>query len=370
LLSVALAFSWQYAVVHTAFHGNWTALFCAGDRFRRPPEIQQREYVFQGSTGYDGQFYQLIAHDPIFQHHYDGFVDAPRLRYRRILMPGLANLVAAGRAAWIDPAYIAVCWFFTGLGTFCLSQLAIDAGRPALWGLLFLITPATLMAIERMTVDIALTALCLACLVAARRRRWLLLWFTLAGAMLSKETGVLAIAAVVVWLARQRNFRLAAALGSSLLPAIVWYAFVQTHTGGDYHPSSLKWGSPFFAVLKLPLEPGMVALLFRIATIVAVAGMLWAAIRSLVLAVRRRCRDLEVLLCLLFAALVLLLQEDRVWADPDGFTRVYSPLLVCLIAATWRKGFSQTLTGFAMVACPLCLQLGGHLVWPVLRTGV
>src|SRR6202165_3273776 len=278
LLSIALAFSWQYAVVYTTFQGNWTALFCAGDHYSRPLEIQHREYVFKGSAGYDGQFYQLIAHDPIFKHHYDGFIDAPRLRYRRILMPGLAYLVAAGQAAMIDPAYIAVCWFFIGLGTFCLSQLAVDAGRQAFCGLLFLITPATLVAIERMTVDISLTALCLACLLAARKQRWLLLWFTLAGAMLSKETGVLAIIAVVVWLAKQRRFRLAVALSSSLLPAVAWYQFVQNHTSGDYNMSGFGLVSPFFVALTLPLDSGILPLVFRVATIAAVAGFLCAGI--------------------------------------------------------------------------------------------
>jgi hypothetical protein len=68
-LSIALAFSWQWVVVHTAFQGNWTALFCAGDYFSRPPEMQHSEYVFKGSTGFDGQFYQLIAHDPLLRRH-------------------------------------------------------------------------------------------------------------------------------------------------------------------------------------------------------------------------------------------------------------------------------------------------------------
>jgi len=361
LLATVLSVSWQWTVVHTAFQGNWTALFCAGDRFSRPPEIQDREYVFDGSAGYDGQFYQLIAHDPLLQRHYDGFIDAPRLRYRRILMPGLACLLVGGRPGSIDAAYIAVCWLFVGLGTFCLAQLAADAGRSVWWGLLFLITPATLMALDRMTVDIALTALAAASLLAARKRRWLLLWIALAGAMLSRETGVLAIVAVALWLARQGKFRLAAALSSSVLPAIAWYVFVQRHTAGDYSTSGFRFVSPFFAVLTLPLDPGRIPLIFRIATVAAVAGLLWAAIRSVALAVQDRFQGLETLLCFFFAALVLLFQNDSIWGDPDGFPRIYSPLLVCLIAATWRKKFGQTLASFAMVACPMCLQSAGRL---------
>jgi hypothetical protein len=367
-LAVFLAFSWQWAVVHAAFQGNWTALFCAGDRFSRPPEIQYREYVFNGIAGYDGQFSQVIAHDPILLRRYDAFVDAPRLRYRRILMPALAFLFAAGQPDLIDAAYIAVCLMFIGLGTFRLARLAADAGRSEWWGLLFLITPATLTGIERMTVDISVSALALASLLIARKQRWLLLWFALAAAMLSKETGVFVVIAVVAWLAKQKKVRLAALLTTSLLPALAWYVFIQTHTTVDYNDFQFRFVSAYFSALTLPLSPGMVAMVFRIATLGAVIGLLWAAIRSIVLAVQDRFRNLEVLLSFLFAALVLVFQSDAIWADPNGFTRIFSPLLVCLIAATWKKGFNQTLALFALVACPLCLQLAAHLAGPLIRS--
>ncbi len=370
LLAVVLALSCQWILVHAAYGGNWTALFCAGDHIDRPSEIQDREYVFRGLAGYDGQYYQLIAHDPLFARHYDRFIDAPRLRYRRILIPGLAYLLAAGQPALIDWAYFGVCWFFVGLGTFCLAQLAADEGRSPLWGLLFLITPATLTAIERMTVDVSLTALLAASLLAARRKRWLLLWFALAGAMLAKETGVLVMIAVAVWLGRQQKFRLAAVLSSSLLPAIAWYAYVQRQTNGDYPTSGFNFISTFFASLTPPLDAGMIALVFRAATVAAVIGILWAAVRSVVLAIRDRFHDLALLLCLFFAALALLFQDGAVWVEPNAFTRVYSTLLVGLIAATWRRGFRETLIAFALATFPLCLQLGVHLLGPVWRLAV
>lgn len=366
LLGIVLACSWQAIAVHTTYHGNWTGLFCAGDHFTRPPEMQSGEYVFHSSSGYDGQFYQLIAHDPLLQRHYYWYIDAPRLRYRRILMPGLAGLLVGEQFEWIDASNILVCWLFIGLGTFCLAELAVEAGRSVWWGLLFLVTPATLLGIERMTVDVSLTALTLAALLAAHRQRWLLLWLTLAGAMLSKETGVIVIAATVFWLARQKRFRLAVWMGLSALPAIGWYAFVQSHTRGDYSTAGFKFITPFFAILNVPLDPGFPSLLFRIVTVIAVAGLLWAAVRSVVLAVQDHLCGIEAILSFCFAALVLLFQNASIWGDPDGFPRIYSPLLVCLIAATWREGFAQTLAQFAMVACPIGMQLGWDLARPVL----
>lgn len=362
-----LAFSWQLIVVHTAYHGNWTALFCAGDRFNRPPEIQADEYVFRSSSGYDGQFYQLIAHDPLLQHHFDNYIDAPRLRYRRILMPALAGLLVGEQPRGIDAAYILVCWLFIGLGTFCLAELAVDAGRSAWWGLLFLVTPATLLGIERMTVDISLTALTVAALLAARRQAWVLLWVTLAADMLSKETGAIAIAGIVFWLARENRWRLAALMSLSPLPALAWYVFVQSRTHGDYATDGFRLISPFFASLTVPLDPGAPALMFRIATVASAMALLWVAIRSVAIGVRNHFHQLEPLFAFLFGALLLLFQHQAIWGEPNGFTRIYSPLLVCLIAATWRNGFTQTLVSFGVVTFPICVQLEVHLIGPFLR---
>jgi hypothetical protein len=366
LLSVILAVSWQWALVHLAYNDNWTSLFCAGDQFTRPAEIQSHEYLFNG-PGYDGQFYQLIAHDPVFTRHYDTFIDAPRLRYRRILVPGSAYLLAAGNQSLIDWTYFTNYLLLVALGTWCLAKLACTEARSALWGFLFLITPATLVGLERMTVDTALAALALAALLAARAQRWLLLWLSLAGAMLAKETGILLIAAVVLWLARQGKYRLAAALSSSLLPVAAWYLFVQSHATRDLSLSDFSLFTAYLASLQPPLNPGVLPIVFRFATLAAVAAILWATVRSVIIAFRNRFTDLAPLFCMAFALVVLAYQNRDSWAEPNGFARIYSPLLVCLIAATWRQGFTQTLVIFGAAACPAVMQLGIHLAGPVLR---
>jgi hypothetical protein len=360
-----MAFSWQWVVVRSAFHGNWTALFCSGDHFSRPPEIDGGQYVFPASTGYDGQFYQIVAHDPLFRHGYAAFIDAPRLRYRRILMPALAYLLAAGASQRIDAAYISVCLFFVGLGSFCLAQLALENGRQPLWGLLFLFTPATLMGIERMTIDISLSALCLLCLLLSRKQHWLLLWCALAAAVLSRETGLLVLAGVVFWLGKRKRFALAAVLTSSLLPAVAWYGFVQIHTGGDYSTSGFRL-FPILDAFKAPLAPDVLGFWFRIATGIAAIGMLAAAVQGVYTALKNRLEDLAAILCFFFAAFVIVFPAGAVWSDADGFPRIYSPLLLYLVTATWQSGFTLALASFALAGCPLYLQLGGHLVWSVM----
>jgi hypothetical protein len=362
VISVFLAAACQWTLVHAGFHGDWSALFCAGDQFTHPNKM----YLFPG-PGYDGQFYQVIAHDPLLIRGYDRFVDVPRLRYRRILVPGLAYVLAAGKARRIDWAYFVVCWSLAGLGAFCLAHLAMQEKRTLWWGLLFLVTPATLATIERMTVDISLTALTVACLLAARLQRWRLLWLALAASALSKETGVLVVIAVCIWLARQHRVWLGAVLSSSLLPAAAWYAYVQSRTGGEFPTSEFNFISAFFACLKIPLEAGMVPLVLRAATVLSVIALLWMAIRSLALVFLNGFHDLPLIVCGLFGAFVLTFQSAPVWVDANGFTRVYSPLMVSLVAGTWRHGFGQTLTAFALVTLPMGIQLSVHIAGPLLR---
>jgi hypothetical protein len=317
--------------------------------------------------GYDGQFYQLIAHDPLLARHYDRYIDAPRLRYRRILVPGLAHLLAAGRSAWIDQTYFTVSLLFVGLGVFAMAQLATREQRSTLWGLLFLIAPATLTTLERMTVDASLAALSLSSLLAARAQRWFLLWLSLAGSALSKETGLLVPVAVMVWLVRQKKLRLAAVLSSSILPVAAWDIFVQTHTTGEYSTSDFHFITAYFASVATPLNPGFMPIAFGAATVAAVVAILWASVRSIHLAMRDRFHDLALLLCLCYSIIVLVFQNSGIWIEPNGFARVYSPLLLCLLAATWRQGSVQSLIAFLVASFPTAIQSGVPLAERLFR---
>jgi len=351
----------QWFIVHKSFQGNWTALFVAGDRLKRPPEIQEKEYVHKSSFGYDGQHYQVIAHDPWLSRHYDRFIDAPRFRYRRILMPGLAYLLAAGQSRYIDRAFFLVCWLLIGLGTFCLARLAVHEGRSPAWGLLFLAVPATLSTIERMTPDMGAAALLLVVLLAIREERWTAAWLALAASALSKETGILVIVAAVVWLVRDRKLRLAATIATSVLPAIIWNLYLQWHTAPEHGFAPLGFITPFFASFAWPGSFGTAGA-FRIASMAAVLVLLWTTGRTLMLGFQNRFRTLALLLGSLFAVLLLFSQSPLIWDDANSFARVNSPLLVCLLAATWKRGLGQSVAAIVVVASPLALELTDNVL--------
>jgi hypothetical protein len=109
VLAVMAVAGWQALTVHYSFGGNWTALYYTGALFRGVPPALQPEniYVFPNSVGYDGQVYHYLAHDPLLRRNFGPFLDDPRYRARRILVPGVAFLLAFGAIASSIPP---ICW--------------------------------------------------------------------------------------------------------------------------------------------------------------------------------------------------------------------------------------------------------------------
>jgi len=159
VMAALLVLAWQWATVSANYAGNWTALFCTGSLQRHPPLVASEHiYLFANSTGYDGQMYHYIAHDPLMRSDLKSYIDDSRLRYRRILIPLLAYGVAMGRSNWIDPAFELVFLISIGLGVYWSSRFAQQLGLPASWGLLFLLMPAVPIAADRLVVDAGLGA--------------------------------------------------------------------------------------------------------------------------------------------------------------------------------------------------------------------
>src|SRR5215469_15984373 len=137
-----LVFSWQFLTVRYNYHNEWSALFCMGENAVLPPMVEaEHPYRYAGAPGWDGQLYHEIAHDPLLRRGNVSYVAGARLRYRRILIPGLAYLLAWGNDARLDVAYRSVIILFFALGAFWLSWLLHEAGKPPALGLLFMLLP-------------------------------------------------------------------------------------------------------------------------------------------------------------------------------------------------------------------------------------
>ena len=282
LLAVALAFAWQFLVVRYTFGGNWTAWFCTGGNVAQPEALAfEHLYRFAQSDGYDGQFYHYIAHDPLFRRGFDRYIDAPRLRYRRILIPALAFIISAGQDRWIDTALIALNLLCIFAGAYWLSRYARRYGHHPAWGALFLLVPAVLVSLDRLTADLALTALCVGFALYLSEKRAAELYMVLLLAPLARETGLLLTAAYCIVLLFERRGKAALIFATSAIPALAWFAFVQSHTV-PYDSAGWFTPVPFAGVIDRMIHPvaypflPIVKWLAEIFDECALAGMLLA----------------------------------------------------------------------------------------------
>jgi hypothetical protein len=354
-LSVLL---WQWATVDANYGGNWTALFCTGALQRLPPlAASEHTYLFAKSTGFDGQFYRYIAHDPFLRSDLKNYVDDPRLRYRRILVPLLAYALAGGQPGLIDRAYEFVCLLSIGLGVYWSCRFAQTTGLAAAWGLVFLAMPAVPITADRLVVDGALAALTAAFVYYSSSPSWKL-FTVLACAALTRETGLLLVLAFCVYLAWRREFGMAGVFLLSAAPAVAWFSYVQMNSAGGSYSPSLSFSSIVRAFAHPATYPPDVpfAAVVQVSDYLALAGALLGLGFVLLWFVRRPCDPLRIAAAL-FAMMATLFQIAGQWQSVYTFGRIYTPMLVCLSGVAAQTRNPWLLLPIAMMLPRIAIQL-------------
>lgn len=354
-LAVTLAaLAWQWLTVRANYQSQWTGLFCVGEELASSQQGLPAAYVFPQTSGYDGQFYRIAAHDPWLRTSRWRNADNPEYRYRRILVPALAWLAAGGRSEWIDAAYIGVLLVSLFVGAFFLGLWLAREGLPAAAGAVFLFLPGTLISLDRMLPDIALYALLAALLLACRDRLTPAAALTLALAPLVRDLGFLAIAAAAAYfltLRRWRDMALAALCG---LPAAAWYLWLHvTITASDAAARAAvsapqvvpKWAlvQPVYGLILRMLQPlpypdlgPALALATRALDLMAWAGMA-LAVGLAVYGWRKWSGSPGGWLILAFLALFPFASGKGFWVDSYSYPRAYTPLLGLLALEAWRR---------------------------------
>lgn len=139
LVAMLAALAWWTFLIHYSRGGAWSSMFLTGAGTRIPEPLKSENiHPLPASSGYDGQFYHFVAHDPWL---------------RRGFLP------AVDRDEWIDTAFYVVLFGFILLGAWWLARYFEERGAPAWWGLGFLLAPATLITMDRVVTDLPLTAL-------------------------------------------------------------------------------------------------------------------------------------------------------------------------------------------------------------------
>jgi hypothetical protein len=329
---------WQSLTVHYNYQGNWTALFETGQALSVPPDLLPGTYRFPG-RGYDGQMYRYVAHDPFSRSGLQQYVDSPTMRYRRILVPSLAFLLAGGHQQWIDGAYFAVTTLFVLLGSYWLGRWSALHGFHPAWALAFPLVPAILISTDRMVVDGALTALTVGFAYFGTTKQITKLYVLLILACLARETGALLVAGCVLFEIQRKDFARSAIWATAALPALAWYGFLFLNLPAV----RIMSGVPAF--MRLHWSLGIAGQMFgprpyhnlsalaetaaRSLDSVALFGVVCALIAGIVL-VRARPLDLISLACFVLTAFGIVMATRSFWFDCYGYARVMSPMLVLI----------------------------------------
>jgi len=361
-LAVALAAGWQALTVHYNYGGDWSALFDTGAYTAAPPEIAvEGTYRFADSQGYDGQYYHFVAHDPLLRRDTARYVDNPRLRWRRILLPALAFLAVGGAGDRVDSAYGVMVLAFVFLGAWWLGVWSVRAGRHAAWALAFLAVPAVAVSLDRYTVDVALAALAVGFAVhGAEDRSWRML-VILALAPLARETGAILIAAYLLCAARRRDWRAVGLAAAAVLPYAAWLLYLAGRTA----PDQTVWASwvPFAGLLARTLHPiqhSTATRWLREAAAFEYLGVLamWLAVVLAGILLWKRKQNLVTVAAALFAAVfVAFLGQAEAWSGIYSFGRTMSPLLIWLGLAGLSTRAPQYLAPAALMLPRIVLQL-------------
>ena len=351
-LATLASLVWIWASVQIRFHGNWTGLYCAGSAHSVPPDLRSDMFVFPGPAGYDGQFYYYIAHAPFSISKYAAYLDAPRMRYRRILVPLAAWMLAFGQSGAIRYTYVAVVLMSVLAGAYWIGRFT----RSPVWGSGFLFFPATLISLDRMTVDATMAAVTAGFVYYSARERAWKLYVVLMLATLVRETGFLLVAAWCIWMVWRREWRRAAAFATAAVPGLVWMIIVQLHTGPEavaslsYVPFR-AWVTEFLNPAEYPAPP-VPAWVLQALDRLELIGILLAIVFA-VSAGKGAIRIAAFLFGSLYAFMVLL-EGRREMFDPFAVPRSFGPIFV--LAALGGKPIAA-----AMPLPRIAVQLAGQL---------
>jgi hypothetical protein len=247
--------------------------FFPGRRTRR-----RTNYRFPGPA-YDGQFDHYIAYDPLMTRSFAKSIDAPRLRYRRVIVPAVAFVLVFGQDRAIAFGCIAALrcpsfWGHTGSAGSPLRRGFQPRRACSSASRLLSRSPP-----ERLTVDAALAACCPGFALYLQELSDYKLYAILPAAALIRENGLLLTAACALFLVGTQDFGLAILFSTATVPAVCWYFFCRAaHSGAvcRFHP-------PHREPIPYPLT-GLAVPILRVLDLLALAGigaaLSWAVCRA------------------------------------------------------------------------------------------
>ena len=178
--------------------GSISRFILVGRHFATPAQLPHG-MPLAATYGYDGQFFYRLALNPVnFSRTAYGITMDRPYRYMRIGYPALTWLASAGQHDLVPVMLVAVNIAAIGAMGYLGGLFAVQAGRPALAGLLLPGYFGVVTSLSRDTAEPLAAACLLAGLLAVRARRPVLAAVMLAYGALTRETVLVAVAALAI----------------------------------------------------------------------------------------------------------------------------------------------------------------------------
>jgi hypothetical protein len=233
-------------------------------------QSELRAMMPTSESGYDGQFYALLAADPLLLNDStESNIDSPSFRARRIFVPAMAWLISGGSESRAVLAYVLLTWLGTFVALWMAGLLLIRSGGSPLWLVALCIQAGTYVSTTRALLDTSVTALTLLTLLLWQQRARGASMLSATAAALTKETAIFVAPAMALDAWREGQWRdgfLALCVPIAFLAAWLGYLRMTVQRWTTVADSNLDW--PFVWVgAKLASErPNDVLLKAEIAT--------------------------------------------------------------------------------------------------------
>jgi len=369
LIALLVAVAFVLARWQTWAQGSISRFILVGRHFATPSQLPHGIPLVP-TYGYDGQFYYRLALDPLnFRTTAYGIrMDQP-YRFMRIGYPALTWLVSLGQHLAVPVMLVAVNVVAIGAMGWLGGIFARQSGRHALAGLLLPTYFGVITSLSRDTAEPLAAACLLGGLLAIRARRPVAAALLLAYGALTRETVMVAVAAIAVVrvagiIRGQQPARPSRDDLPWLVPAVafaVWQVVLKAATGSLtlFADSGRNAGTPFIAPLRA-LESNLARInlhqfdqidlwLLELAILAAFTAAALASLRSTSAPAHER---LAFVLFLIEICIVTPSTWNSLDADLRSFIEVYLLAVIILLGTTRRSPGARLLPYLAAFMLP------------------
>ncbi|MGK7943279.1 MAG: AZOBR_p60025 family cell surface glycopolymer formation protein [Microcystaceae cyanobacterium] len=233
------------------FSGNITGFFRIGSELPLSPYLDpETTAIFQGELGYDGQQFLSLALDPFLNNAETiNSLDHPSYRYRRIFYPLISYILGLGNPSLIPYVMVGINLVSIILLVAVVGQYLKRVNLPKWPCLYVLFVPGVWMVLSLTTADLLSSLLGIAAIYYFRQEKIPLSALCLGIGCLTRETIILVWLGIMGMTIFKRSRKEFIPILLSLIPTLIWNAYVVLLNLPGYTGVSANFGFPFLGII-------------------------------------------------------------------------------------------------------------------------